>query len=257
MTDSKPHASAHQIRIEVAAAIILVAVLFLVHRELTRPSVPTVSFARPGVSAKPNASASDPTAEFTGIYEAGLWGQNAEGKGNSGSGSTVEATVVYRAYLQQFLKQYDIRSVVDAGCGDWEFSQTMDWSGIDYMGFDIVESVIEKNKKKFGSEKVKFFTANIVTFDLPPADLLIVKHVLQHLPTADVQIFLKQLPKFKHVLLVNGVDADTLTSDNADILPGRYRPLDLTRPPFNLPAKKELIYFDELHGHEVLHLARR
>ena len=35
---------------------------------------------------------------------------------------------------QQFLKDNAIRSVVDAGCGDWEFSQAIDWTGIDYKG---------------------------------------------------------------------------------------------------------------------------
>jgi len=44
--------------------------------------------------------------------------------------------------LQQFLKDNKIRSVVDAGCGDWGLSQALDWGGIDYKGYDIVEAVI-------------------------------------------------------------------------------------------------------------------
>lgn len=193
---------------------------------------------------------------FERVYEAGLWGTNEAGVANSGTGSTVALTVVYRAYLQDFLKQHDIHSVVDAGCGDWEFSRVMDWSGIDYKGYDLVPSIVEEDRKRYGAPDRQFFVADVVEADLPPADLLICKHVLQHLPNRDVSRFLKQLPKYKHALFVDGIDGETLTAPNVDISPGQYRPIDLTRPPFGLHAQKELLYFDGLDTHEVLHFER-
>lgn len=196
-------------------------------------------------------------AAFDSVYENATWGKNAEGVGYSGNGSTLESTFVYRAFLQQFLEQHDIHSVVDAGCGDWEFSRTIDWTGIDYQGFDIVEAVVEANRLKYGRPNIRFFTADIVETDLPPADLLIVKHVLQHLPTADVHKVLAQLPKYKHVLLVDGVNAATLTADNADIEAGEYRELDLLRPPFSVKGAKVLLYSDGMHMHQVVHAAPR
>src|SRR5689334_20558292 len=93
----------------------------------------------PGPSGAAEAGGSASTRDvFTGIYGRGTWGTNDAGVGTSGAGSTLQATAVYRAFLQQFLKDHAIRSVVDAGCGDWEFSQAIDWTGIDYRGFDIV-----------------------------------------------------------------------------------------------------------------------
>jgi SAM-dependent methyltransferase len=193
-------------------------------------------------------------AAFDRIYETGAWGKK-KGVGVSGSGSTLAATEVYRRYLEVFMKEHGIKSVVDAGCGDWEFSQKIDWTGIDYKGYDIVETVIAANKRQFAKPNVQFFTANIVDADLPPADLLIVKHVLQHLPTADVQKFLHtQLGKYKHVLITDSVNAQLLPANNRDIEPGQYRELDVTLPPFGVPGTKELLYMANKHMHQVVHL---
>ncbi len=194
---------------------------------------------------------------FAKIYKDKLWGANEKGEGHSGGGSTLRATVVYRAYLQEFLKEHRIRTVVDAGCGDWEFSQSLNWSGIDYKGYDIVPAVIEKNRKLYSAPNVQFFTANIVEADLPAADLLICKHVLQHIPNRDVAKFCAQLPKYKHVLLINGVDAATFSANNSDIEAGHYRPLDVTRAPFSLPGKKVLNYWDGVDMHQIVHLVRQ
>jgi SAM-dependent methyltransferase len=192
-------------------------------------------------------------AAFDSIYRKATWGINKEGVGNSGFGSKLRATLLYRTFLEQMMKDLKIHSVVDAGCGDWEFSQAIDWTGIDYKGYDIVPSVIEHDKAKYAKPNIEFINADIVETDLPPADLLISKHVLQHLPNADVQKFLtKQLGKYKYIVLTNGVMRDTLSSTNPDIKPGQYRPLDLTRPPFNLAGAKVLSYWDGWDMHQVL-----
>lgn len=192
---------------------------------------------------------------FENIYQNAVWGTNANGQGYSGTGSTAHATLLYRTFLQQFLKDNDIHSVVDAGCGDWEFSHLLDWTGIDYKGFDIVAAVVAQDTKRYAKPNIHFFAANIVDKDLPPADLLISKHVLQHLPNKDVAKFLTQLPKYKHVLLINGVDRATMTGANTDIAPGEYRELDVTKPPFNVPGVKVLSYWDGMHMHQAIYIA--
>jgi SAM-dependent methyltransferase len=211
-------------------------------------------------SGDPGATQPSTTAStekvFTGIYDHATWGTNTSGKGNSGTGSTIDSTIVYTTYLQRFMKEHGIKSVIDAGCGDWEFSSTIDWTGIDYKGYDIVASVIADDTKKYGTPTIQFFVGNILDPKLPAADLLVSKDVLQHLPNADVKVFLEQLPKYKHVLLTNGTDWRTLTADNVDIALGDYRVLDLTRPPFGIAGKKVLTYDDGKHTHQVLHIAR-
>ena len=71
--------------------------------------------------------------------------------------------------------------------------------------------------------------------DLPKADLLISKDVLQHLRNGDIVELSKQFPKYKHCLITNDVDPSSNTSSNMDIAHiGEYRTLDLTHYPFNM-----------------------
>jgi SAM-dependent methyltransferase len=233
-----------------ALAVILAGMAVLVYRDVTRKPEVIVGDCKPSTPAAV-------TKAFTEIYDDKVWGEGSAGQGTSGGGSTLEATVVYRAYLQQFMKDHGVTSVVDAGCGDWEFTSAMDWTGIDYTGFDVVASVIAEDQKKYGAPNIKFQTADIVRTDLPAADLLICKDVLQHLPTEDVLAFLAQLPKYKDVLLTDTVDKHTLTAENHDIQPGQFRPLDPTQPPFSVPGLKVLTYFDGSHMHQVLWIHRK
>jgi len=120
--------------------------------------------------------------------------------------------------------------------GDWEFSQALDWSGIDYKGFDVVESAIAK-ARKFAKPNIAFFVGNVVELDLPPADLLLCKHMLQHLPTRDVQTFLKQLKNTARAADQQRQCGDDVREEQ------RYRrrrvpSLDPTTPPFNLYGAK-------------------
>lgn len=179
---------------------------------------------------------------FTNIYKTGLWGRNNSGMGTSGDGSTLHTTEDYRKFLQQFLKDMHIQSVVDAGCGDWGFSYAVNWDGIDYCGYDVVQPVIQANQSKFGKENIRFMHADLINAQLPEADLLICKDVLQHLTNEDVFKFISQFPKYKYCLITNDVDPHSFTSYNSPIGRGDYRTLDLTKPPFSVFGYKVLTY---------------
>lgn len=179
---------------------------------------------------------------FTDIYNKATWGRNAYGEGSSGDGSRLATTQDYRDFLQKFLRTMNIKTVVDIGCGDWEFSQHIDWQNVHYTGYDVVKSVIEKNQKQFSKNNIHFVHGNALTTNLPEADLLICKDVLQHLSIENIHLFLKQTAKFKYCLITNDVNPRTLTSHNEDILNGSYRRLDLTCAPFNVAGRKVLTY---------------
>ena len=254
----------------VAAPPLLGAVVWLLVRDFEHidaerrmvRDAPPVPMGAPAASAStaPSPPAPAPqsaSAVFEHIYEAGVWGTNDAGEGTSGSGSTLESTAVYRAFLQAFMKEHDIHSVVDAGCGDWEFSKAIDWKGIDYRGYDVAAPVIAKNKAKHTASNVHFFVADIAKEELPAADLVLSKHVLQHVPNADVSSFLAQLPKYRHALLTNTVRAESHSASNVDIPVGGFRPLDPTRPPFSVAGVKALTWWDGHHMHQVVHIARK
>lgn len=138
------------------------------------------------------------------------------------------------AFLQDFFKQKHIKSIADVGCGDWQFSQNIDFSGISYTGYDVASFVIERNQKAHAKENVKFVLYDGDFDKIEPADLLICKDVLQHLPNEKIKEFLKILPRFKYALITNDIGERV----NEDILASGYRALDITKPPFNLKATK-------------------
>jgi hypothetical protein len=137
--------------------------------------------------------------------------------------------------LQDILIQKKITSVVDMGCGDWQFSQFIDWSGITYQGYDVVPAVVSANKYKHAKQNVSFHLYSADPKELPVADLLIAKDVLQHLPNQIVLDFLPNLSKYKYALLTNCTNPKG-EDVNGEIAIGGFRYLDLRLPPFNLNA---------------------
>ena len=175
---------------------------------------------------------------FDDIYRNELWGA---GQG-SGSGSSPEVTYEYRIFLKKFLKEYNIQSVVDFGCGDWQFSKLIDWDGLTYRGYDCVRSVVDLNNRLYGEANIDFQFANRIKDDCVGADLLILKDVLIHWPNKDVQNFLdtaKDLP-YKYILITNQTLRDDLL--NKDIRLGEFRQLDINSDPFNANVK-EIFYW--------------
>jgi SAM-dependent methyltransferase len=140
----------------------------------------------------------------------------------------------YVVTLQRFLHDYGIRSVVDLGCGDWQFSRLIDWRGVEYLGLDVVEAVVDANRKAFATESITFEVATVGK-PLPSADLVVCKDVLQHLPLAVVADYLAEFrQRYKHVLITNDAYPDRDT--NAEIPPGAGRAIRPDLEPFSEPC---------------------
>ena len=168
---------------------------------------------------------------FERIYADNTW------RYGSGEGSLPVHTKGYIAFLEQFLTQHQVTSVVDLGCGDWQFSRHIRWGLVKYQGFDIVKTVIDANIREFSSETVEFHLYSGNPAELPPADLLIAKDVLQHWSNNNIQTFLRSLNRYRFALITNCVNprGPTVNEDIQDA-DGRY--LDLRQPPFSLSAEE-------------------
>ena len=94
----------------------------------------------------------DPEKRFTKIYLENHWNDS---ESRSGEGSTLENTQNVRNELPKILKKYNIKSMLDAPCGDfnWMKSITQDVS-IKYIGGDIVKPMIENNQAKHGDNSI-------------------------------------------------------------------------------------------------------
>lgn len=151
---------------------------------------------------------------FTEIYDKNIWG-------GSGGGSDPGNTVEYRALLQKFLKDYNIKTVVDFGCGDWAFSKLIDWTGIEYIGIDCVQSVVESNRNKYPHRFVHGYTMT----GYLGVDLLIMKDVLQHWSVDEINAHMSRViasNNFKYILITNTASQEY---DNQDIEAGQTRGL--------------------------------
>ena len=164
----------------------------------------------------------------------------------SGEGSQPLHAKRYVLFLQELLRKNNIKSVVDMGCGDWQFSQFIDWTGIDYQGFDVVRSVIEANQRNFSAPGIRFQLALGDGSDLPSTDLLIAKDVLQHWSNDAVKAFLPSFGKYSYCLITNCVNPNGKTT-NEDIETGGFRYLDLRLAPFGIQAE-ELLSFTNYRG---------
>lgn len=166
----------------------------------------------------------------------------------SGSGSTINNTILYRELLTKFIKDNNIKSVIDFGCGDWSFSKEINWEGINYLGIDVVPSVIEENKKRYSKDNIKFICKNLfqpnneISLNDLKAELWIIKDVLQHWSNDDISKFLNQLIKqkcFKYILLTNSYT----NGKNIDIKSGEFRSLNPNEYPLNV-YKPKVIGFE-------------
>lgn len=170
---------------------------------------------------------------FSRIYTTNEW------DGGSGQGSRPHATEAYRAVLDEAIGAADVGSVVDVGCGDWEFSQLVDWSKISYLGLDVVPEVVAANRARFGGNRTRFEVQDVANDPAPPADLLVCKDVLQHWPNDAIHRFVEEnLRRYRYLLLTNDIWSVHCPdgSLNGEIAVGAWRTIDLERPPFRFTA---------------------
>jgi SAM-dependent methyltransferase len=77
---------------------------------------------------------------------------------DSGLGSLASSTAEYRYLVETFIRLNDVKSVLDLGCGDWQFSKLIPWEfyDISYVGLDLSSVIIEKNTATYGNERRQF-----------------------------------------------------------------------------------------------------
>ena len=82
---------------------------------------------------------------FSEIYKQNLWNSKESA---SGEGSEIEYTQPLRQWLTKIVPKYEIKVFVDAPCGDFNWmKEVLPSLSVNYIGLDIVSSVIKKIKK--------------------------------------------------------------------------------------------------------------
>ena len=180
---------------------------------------------------------------FTQIYDYNFWGKG------SGTGSTPQYNSEYIIVLETIFNLLSIKNIIDIGCGDWQFSQHVNFNGINYLGIDVVDKLIETNNKLFGKTNITFKQMDVLNnaADIGNTDLIILKDILQHWPTKYIVDILSILrSKTKYLLITNCSHQKTAEDD---ISLGEYRPLSHTLFPLKI---FDPLFIRKYHTKEIL-----
>lgn len=172
----------------------------------------------------------DAKSRFTAIYRNNLWNNE---ESYSGGGSTLKRTSPVRSQLPTLLKGRRIRSICDAGCGDFNWMKHVDLAETIYIGVDIVRDMIEANRTVYGNERRRFIELDIVSEVVPKVDLILCRQCLYHLSLSDIHAALINFKSSMSEYLL--VTHNPGASINIDTITGGWRWLNWTLPPFNFP----------------------
>ena len=179
------------------------------------------------------------------IYENNLWGGN-QSEFFSGDGSyNPELINPYLETLTSFLNAFETPPVVcDLGCGDFNIGKELVKYSKKYIAIDIVPSLIAHNKKTFKAENLEFHSLDIAEDELPAADCVILRQVLQHLSNTEIKSVVEKLYDYKYVILTEHLPKEDF-EPNKDIISGqgirlkKQSGVNLLAPPFNFKAEEE------------------
>ena len=122
--------------------------------------------------SKSKFSKYDLKRRFEIIYDQNYW-ESSESRSGIGSGSEINNTKAVVKALKDVIKNYNIRSIVDIPCGDFNWMSTISMKKINYIGLDIVKDVIDINNKHYKKNNINFFWSDITSSELPSADLIL------------------------------------------------------------------------------------
>lgn len=185
---------------------------------------------------------------FQDVYKSALWGNDQSGF-CSGLGS-VDPDIVqpYCRAVLFFLKAVGKKlNVVDFGCGDFRVGSRLRPYFEKYTACDIVPELIEHHKTQYKDLNVDFRCIDATVEELPEADIIIIRQVLQHLSNADILKLLPKFKKFKYIIFTDHIPVNRKFVPNVDIHTGGHTRmqsgsgLDLTAHPFYLEPRVEYL----------------
>ncbi len=174
---------------------------------------------------------------FTEVYEKNTWWSS---ESRSGTGSTLANTVFLREELVQLLSTFQVSSMLDIPCGDFNWMKAVDLKSLKYIGADLVKQIVIENNIRFQTDTIKFMHLNACKDTLPRVDLIFCRDMLQHMSLKDIKLALANFKKSGSKYLL------TSTFPHVDLwydLETGFdcREINFRNSPFNFPAPLYLI----------------
>jgi hypothetical protein len=170
-------------------------------------------------------------AVFSSIHQSNAW-LGAESVSGLGSDSVNTATV--KRELPGLLRALGARTMLDAPCGDLNWIKDIDLGLDRYIGADVVPDVIRRNRELYQGASREFRVLDITKGRVPKVDVILCRDCLVHLSHRHAAAALRAFQKSGSRYLLT--TTFTGPRENTDIQTGEWRPLNLERPPFSLPA---------------------
>lgn len=183
-------------------------------------------------------------ALFSCIYRTNAW---LDPETRSGPGSRIDQTQAIRNALPIIIETLGITSLLDAGCGDFNWMKETDLSKLKhYIGIDIVPDIIQNNSSQFKTSSCTFQELDLVHSPLPTCDAILCRDCLQHLSYEDIHSFISQV-KISGAKYLIASTYPYLTTNNdlstqEQLHLWRYRPLNMQCAPFHFPEPLILIH---------------
>lgn len=178
----------------------------------------------------------DVAETFRENYRRGGWVHSEHQESRSGIGSSAAATAGLLNRITAALKHLGAGSLVDVGCGDWNWMKrgTIDFA---YTGIDVVPEIIRENQQ-YVQKSVSFALCNAIDGPIPTADAALCREVLFHLSFADARAVVKNIKSSARYLIAT---TDLDIAINSDIQTGDFRRINLLRRPFAFPSPLGLV----------------
>jgi len=157
---------------------------------------------------------------------------------SSGAGSTIESTETVRKIIKNIIDKYNIESITDVTCGDFNWMRLVDLTGIQYLGIDVVDERVKINKEKYGSDNIKFRSINILNNKLKKkSDLVICRSIMAQLKYENSIKLLNNILhcKPKYVLLTSFPDFEESRNLNSN----SFGEINVEKRPFNFTCVLE------------------
>jgi SAM-dependent methyltransferase len=167
----------------------------------------------------------------------------------SGLGSTLANTENIRTALPALLREYNIETIVDVPCGDFNWMRCLVEHVpliATYTGLDIVPEIISENQRKYGTDRIQFAEFDVIKSVPLSADLVLMRDCLIHFSFVDARRALRNIKNSGSHYFLSTTHLEV--AENTDIVTGRWRPVNLEKAPYNFPPPLELIRENEGHG---------
>jgi hypothetical protein len=176
------------------------------------------------------------SAVFASIYDSGIWGRT---ESRSGFGSNLIQTKVLREELPKLVKELRVSSFLDIPCGDWYWMRHVELAVEQYVGADVMPSLVESLTRAFALPGREFRVLDVSIDELPRVDMIFSRDCLVHFSFEHVLRTLSNFKRSGSQYLVSTTFPDR--KSNFDIKTGEWRPINLCATPFDLPPPIKLI----------------